>query len=59
MTNAERIAAASRALETVDDEIVGDLLANLMHWCDSRRISFDGELRNAREHYAAEKGEGA
>jgi hypothetical protein len=35
-------------------EIVGDLLANIMHWCDRNSIDFDERLANARMHYAAE-----
>jgi len=37
------------------EDIVSDLLANIMHWCDRRAQNFDTELRRGREHYEYEK----
>lgn len=33
---------------------LGDLLANLMHWCDRNDFVFDAALYRARMHYEAE-----
>lgn len=41
-------------VEEPDDDIVPDLLADLMHWCDRNHLSFDELLRRARNHYAEE-----
>jgi hypothetical protein len=38
-----------------DEDVLSDLLAELMHWCDCRQVPFDRELARAREHYEAEK----
>lgn len=35
-------------------EAVSDLLADLMHWCDERGVSFDVELAGARYNYTEE-----
>jgi hypothetical protein len=37
-----------------DDTILGDLLCDLMHWCDREGIDFDAVLGAARENYGAE-----
>jgi hypothetical protein len=54
--------SASVALKTYQKEtgsdaedIVSDLLADLMHLCDKRKIDFEAELERARYHYEAEK----
>jgi hypothetical protein len=59
--NDERAAWAAKALaafqkETGADlpELVGDLLVDLMHWCDRNNYDFDAVLFRARDHYAAE-----
>lgn len=50
---------AAIALHQYDDDEHGnmvDLLTDLMHYCASRRISFDECLNTARMHREAEKG---
>ncbi len=51
---------------TVDPEtVLGDLLADLMHWCDVQKknnayqepINFDSALARARNHYRGEYAE--
>lgn len=37
-------------------DTLGDLLANLMHWCDRNEQDFETELERARGHYEAETG---
>lgn len=43
-----------------DDEdpflIVGDLLADLAHWCDRHRVDFQEAIRYAARHYQKETG---
>lgn len=34
--------------------ILGDLLANLMHWCDRNGVDFNQALQVGREHYMEE-----
>jgi len=36
------------------EDLLGDLLANLMHWCDGYGFKFDDELRRGRMHYECE-----
>jgi hypothetical protein len=36
------------------EDALGDLLADLIHWCDRNNFDFDAELDRARRHYAAE-----
>ena len=36
------------------EDIVSDLLADIMHWCDRHAQNFDRELRRGREHYLCE-----
>ena len=36
------------------EDAVSDLLADLMHWCDRRKLDFDKELDRARSHYDEE-----
>ncbi len=63
--NDERAAWAAKALAVFQEEtgadlpeLVGDLLVDLMHWCDRNNHDFDAALFRARDHYAAEvKGE--
>jgi hypothetical protein len=59
--NDKRAAWAGAALATfmqvtgTDDEYaVGDLLSDLMHWCDRNNYDFEAALARARGHYAAE-----
>lgn len=37
-----------------DETILGDLLTDLMHWCDRNRISFEEVLAGAYRDYADE-----
>jgi len=60
---ANRAAWACAALTTFiqvtgTDEVdaLGDLLADLMHWCDRNDHDFDAALERARGHYEAETG---
>lgn len=36
------------------DEAIGDLLGNLMHWCDRNGRDFEKELQQGRDYYRAE-----
>lgn len=36
------------------DEAIGDLLGNLMHWCDRNGKNFEEELAQGRAYYAKE-----
>jgi hypothetical protein len=38
------------------EESLGDLLADLMHWCDRNNQDFEIALDRARYHYAEETG---
>ena len=59
---AEWAAAALRHFRCItstdDGDVIGDLLADLMHWCDRNGVEFDTALSRARRHYEAETGEG-
>jgi len=57
MNNEQRAAIAAEALLLVDESLVCDLLANLMHYCDAHGFRFEGELETARMHYEAERSE--
>lgn len=37
-----------------DETIFGDLLADMMHWCDRNSVSFEAMLERARSNYEAE-----
>jgi hypothetical protein len=59
--NAERAASADAALKAYlshtscdCDDCVGDLLTDLMHWCDCCGISFAEALYRAQCDYAIE-----
>lgn len=68
MNNAERAERAGLADESLAlfainadmnmlaeaPEVVGDLLADIMHWCDRYGVNFEERLANARMHYDAE-----
>ena len=61
--NDKRAAWASSSLRAfitetgVDEEdALGDLLCNLMHWSDRNNYDFDAALDRARFHYEAETG---
>ena len=48
------LAAFMRVTGTDVEDAVGDLLADLMHWCDRNNYDFDLALERARGHYEAE-----
>lgn len=59
--NSDRASWASAALRefqrvtgTDDEDRLGDLLCDLMHWCDRNDLDFDAALSRARMHYEAE-----
>lgn len=63
--NDDRAEWARQALETFaattglnmdgeTPEAIGDLLANIMHFCDRNGLDFDERLANARFHYDEE-----
>jgi hypothetical protein len=59
--NDDRSAWAASALATFmqitgtdQEDAVGDLLADLMHWCDRNNYEFELALIRARGHYEAE-----
>ncbi len=44
---------------TDEEDALGDLLADLIHWCDRNNYDFEAALIRARGHYDAEtRGEG-
>ena len=51
---AAALAEFRRQTGTALADAVGDLLADLMHWCDQFGQAFPEALRRARKHYAAE-----
>ncbi len=59
---AEWAKAALTAFQTVtgtdDEDALGDLLANLMHFSDREGYDFDAALERARGHYGSECGAG-
>ena len=48
------IRAFQVATATDDETVLGDLLANLPHWCDANQQDFEIALDRARWHYDAE-----
>lgn len=36
------------------EDLLCDLLANLMHWCDQNSFRFENELRRGLNHYRCE-----
>lgn len=59
--NGDRAAWAGAALAkfmevtgTDKEDAGGDLLGDLMHWCDRNNYDFDAALARARAHYEAE-----
>jgi hypothetical protein len=43
-----------RETGTDEEDALGDLLADLMHWCDRNNYDFDAALYRAQGHYEAE-----
>ena len=59
--NNDRAAWAAAALRefqrvtgTDDEDALGDLLCDLMHWCDRNGYDFDAAFSRARMHHEAE-----
>ena len=50
------LAAFVRTTGTDEEDAVGDLLADLMHWCDRHGHDFALARSRAEGHYAAETG---
>jgi hypothetical protein len=48
------MAAFIEATGADEEDCLGDLLADLMHWCDRNNYAFDLALDRARGHYEAE-----
>ena len=56
------VTGQSRDVQTDPETVLGDLLADLMHWCDSQKtnvsleesIDFESALGRARNHYNEE-----
>jgi hypothetical protein len=42
-------------LNTDEQDMVGDLLGDLMHYCEQRDIDFEDRLRSGRMHFDAER----
>jgi hypothetical protein len=51
---AAAIVAFQEVTGSDDCDALGDLLADLMHWCDETGQDFEQALRNGRSHYEAE-----
>jgi hypothetical protein len=50
----EAVDAFIVATGTDEEHVLGDLLADLMHWSDRNNYDFDAALDRARAHYEAE-----
>jgi hypothetical protein len=50
----QTIKAFQAATGTDDEDALGDLLADLMHWADRSNYDFDAALLRAKDHYEAE-----
>lgn len=50
------LTAFMRITGTDEEDAVGDLLTDLMHWCDRNSYDFGLALGRAEGHYAAETG---
>lgn len=48
------VKAFQAATGTEDEDSLGDLLADLMHWADRNNFDFEIALERARCHYEAE-----
>jgi hypothetical protein len=63
-SNPNRAAWADQAIRTFctetgcdHEDSLGDLLADLMHWADTRNFDFEAALLRATNHYLAELSE--
>ncbi|QDT53879.1 hypothetical protein Pan44_19050 [Caulifigura coniformis] len=52
------VTAFQAATGTDEEDALGDLLADLMHWADRANYDFELAFNRAQDHYAAETGEG-
>ena len=61
ITNEGRAVVAEMAMSTLNDQenVVVDLLANIMHYCDQRGEDFKASLKTASMHFEQEKEEEA
>jgi hypothetical protein len=50
------ITAFQRETGTDDEDVLGDLIADLMHWSDRTNYDFEAALFRAQGHYLAETG---
>jgi hypothetical protein len=50
------ITAFQRETTTDDEDVLGDLIADLMHWADRNNYDFEAALFRAQGHYRAETG---
>ena len=50
----DALRAFMKTTRTDREDALSDLLADLLHWCDSNDIDFDRELERGRGHYAEE-----
>jgi len=48
------LAAFQTTVQTDDEDVVCDLLADMMHWCDLNGKNFKAELRRGTMHYKSE-----
>lgn len=48
------VRAFQNAVKTDDESVLGDLLADLMHWADKNNYDFDSALERGRDHYTEE-----
>lgn len=48
-------AQTGQLFEYDENDIIGDFLANLMHYCEQRNVDFDERLRIGRSHFEAER----
>ena len=54
--NQRRVKKVRAIMSAYDEpELVRDLLADVMHYCDHYRISFTDELISARGHFETER----
>ena len=60
MANFARISDREADLQTDPETLLGDLLTDLMHWCDIEKrhkssVEFESALEQARLHFVAER----
>lgn len=63
VVNFASVTGLSKDVQTDPETVLGDLLADLMHWCDVQQpsrgrivlIDFESALKRAHNHYAEER----